>query len=315
VCPPGEQAAARLGLRYHVCSSAGLSATAIRNLIFLEDYMGTCLVPPSTQAALLERVQASPGLSLATLLHERGLATADQVYALIAQNALYIDLAAVPLVEAEQVQIYRDQPTAEAQALLRAARLRTPSGPAGEPIASELLLSPGTRVWWDGQLWHLVNLGHTTVILRTDDGTLLDLARAYFLHQIEQGLITLPRPPTTDEWAYVHPEAQQRLRTAAPADLATANHRWMFVSAYLERRPLAADAPSPRTLRPRPRISVAMSGSYPTRPSGATASSARRKPSTISWTPLSRSTLRRPPGPRPGPSIGRTSTLAGSAAS
>jgi putative transposase len=249
VCPPGEQAAARLGLRYHVCSSAGLSATAIRNLIFLEDYMGTCLVPPSTQAALLERVQASPGLSLATLLHERGLATADQVYALIAQNALYIDLAAVPLVEAEQVQIYRDQPTAEAQALLRAARLRTPSGPAGEPIASELLLSPGTRVWWDGQLWHLVNLGHTTVILRTDDGTLLDLARAYFLHQIEQGLITLPRPPTTDEWAYVHPEAQQRLRTAAPADLATANHRWMFVSAYLERRPLAADAPSPRTLR------------------------------------------------------------------
>jgi putative transposase len=250
-CPPGEQATARLGLRYQVRSSAALSPTTIRNLIFLEDYVGVSLVPPSIHAALRERVEASPGISLATLLHESALATADQVYALLAQNVLYVDLAAGPLVEAQQVRVYRDQPTAAAQALLRAARLRTPSGPEGTAIASEFLLTPGTRVWWDGQLWHLVNLGHTTVTLRTDDGTPLDLTRAYFLQQIDLGLITLPRPPTTDERAYVHPEAQQRLRAASPADLATANHRWALVSACLEQRRVdgVAPSPSPRTLR------------------------------------------------------------------
>jgi putative transposase len=46
-CPPGEQAAARLGLRYRVRSSAELSPTAIRNLMFLEDYFGACVVPPA----------------------------------------------------------------------------------------------------------------------------------------------------------------------------------------------------------------------------------------------------------------------------
>ena len=33
-CPPGEAAAARLGLSYHVRSSAGLHPTSIRNVIF-----------------------------------------------------------------------------------------------------------------------------------------------------------------------------------------------------------------------------------------------------------------------------------------
>jgi putative transposase len=221
----------------------------MRNSMFLEDYFGACVVPPSAHTALLGRVQASSGISLAALLHEGALATADHVYALMARNDLSVDLAAAPLVEPQHVLVYRDQPTAEAQALLRASRLRTSRGTEGDPVSSALLPAPGTRLWWDGQLWHLVNMGHTTVTLRADDGALLDLARAYFLQQIDRGTITMPRPPTTDALAYVPPEAQQRLRAAAPADLATANHRWALVSAYLERRRVDAAAPSPRTLR------------------------------------------------------------------
>jgi len=248
-CPPGEQAAARLGLHYHVRSSAELSPTVIRNLIFLADYFGAGAVPLSIRTALLGRVQACPGISLATLLTESALAAADHVYALLARNDLYVDLAAVPLVEPQHVRVYRDQPTADAHALLRTARLRTSREAGSDHGSSAALLAPDTRIWWDGQLWHLVNMGHTTVTLRTDDGALMDLARAYFLQQLERGMITVPHPPPTDELAYVHPEVQQRLRAASPADLATANHRWARVSAYLERRHDDADAPSPRTLR------------------------------------------------------------------
>jgi putative transposase len=248
-CSPGEAAAARLGLHYRVRSSAELSPTAIRNLIFLEDYLSACVVPASTRTALLDLVRAPPGMSLAALLHEGALTSADSVYALIVRNDLYVDRATAPLVEPQHVVVYRDQPTAEAHALLRAARLQTPMQAEGGRLASEGLPPPGTRVWWDGQLWHLVNLGHTTVTLRTDDGALIDLARAYFLQQLDLGTITVPRPPPTDELAYVHPEAQQRLRAASPAALATANARWTLVSAYLERRRIEGEGPSPRTLR------------------------------------------------------------------
>src|SRR5216684_7915399 len=46
-CPPGEETAARLGLRYRLRSSAELSPTYIRNLVFLEDYFFACDVPTS----------------------------------------------------------------------------------------------------------------------------------------------------------------------------------------------------------------------------------------------------------------------------
>ena len=183
-----------------------------------EDYFGECVVPSSIRTALLGLVQASPGISLAALLHEGALAAADHVYALIARNDLYVDLAAAPLVEPQHVGVYRDQPTAEAQALLRASRLRTTTWVEGERFASGLLPTPGSRVWWDGQIWHMVHMGHTMVTLRADDGPLTDLARAYFLQQIDLGTITVPCAPTTDEMAWLHPEAQRRLRGASPAD-------------------------------------------------------------------------------------------------
>ncbi len=67
-CPPGEAAAARLGLSYHVRSSAGLHPTSIRNLIFLEDYFFAHHVAPDMAAQILEAVEAQPGMSLAALL-------------------------------------------------------------------------------------------------------------------------------------------------------------------------------------------------------------------------------------------------------
>jgi putative transposase len=46
-CPPGEEAAATLGLRYRVRSSVELAPEAVRNLIFLDDYCGGPSIPPA----------------------------------------------------------------------------------------------------------------------------------------------------------------------------------------------------------------------------------------------------------------------------
>ncbi len=248
-CPPGEEAASRLGLRYRVRSSAELSPTYIRNLIFLEDYFFACVVPASHFTALLGAVTASPGITLAQLLQDGALASVDSVYALIARNHLYVDLKAAPLVEPQHVFVYPDQPTAEAHALLRAARLGAADRAESERWSSSLTPTTGTHVLWDGKLWQIVNMGHTMVTLRSEEGALTDLARDYFLQQIDRGMITVPRPPTTDEVSRLHPEAQQLLREASPDALATANQRWYLVSAYLEQRHEEVKGYSPRTLR------------------------------------------------------------------
>ena len=248
-CPPGEEAASRLGLRYHVRSSVELSPTYIRNLIFLEDYFFACIVPTSHLTALLGVITASPGITLAELLQDGALASPDSVYALIARNHLYVDLHAAPLAEPQHVFVYPDHPTAEAHALLRTARMSAKTRASGERWSSPLPPTTGTHVLWDGKLWQVVNGGHTTVTLRSEEGPLTDLSRDYFLHQIDLGMITVPQPPTTDEVSRLHPEAQQLLREASPEALATANQRWHLVSAYLERRREEVEGYSPRTLR------------------------------------------------------------------
>ena len=125
-CPPGEEAAARLGLSYHVRSSAGLHPTYIRNLIFLEDYFFAYHIAPDLAVQILEAVEAQPGLSLAALLQTRPHITVDAVYALIARGGLYVDLCASPLKEHPHVQLYPDQTTAEAHVLLLTSRTTPP---------------------------------------------------------------------------------------------------------------------------------------------------------------------------------------------
>ncbi len=248
-CPPGEEAASCLGLQYRVRTSGELSSTYIRNLMFLEDYFFEHIVPESTLTALRSVATASPGIRLSQLLQDGPPSSADSVYALIARNHLYVDLKAAPLVEPQHVFVYPDQPTAEAQTLLRTERLRTETGGSGERWSSPLEPSAGTHVLWDGKTWQIVNLGQTMVTLRAEEGALTDLAHNYFLQQIDRGMITVPRPPTTDEVSQLHPEAQQLLREASPDALAAANQRWHLVSAYLEQRHAEGEGYSPRTLR------------------------------------------------------------------
>jgi putative transposase len=140
-CPPGEAAAAGLGLSYAVRSSATLHPTYIRNLIFLEDYCYVHRVAPDTAAQILEAVCTTPGISLAALLRASPHIGVAAVYALIARGGLYVDLVASPLKEHPQVRLYPDQMTAEAHVLLLAGPSSTPDGTRSVPVAVSHLVA------------------------------------------------------------------------------------------------------------------------------------------------------------------------------
>jgi putative transposase len=130
-CPPGERFASRFGLAYRLRSSSEIDWVLQRNLRFLDDYLAK---PPTveqrTAQTVLALIEQRPGLQLAELLDTLGEARADDVYALIATESIFVDLHAAPLAEPEQVQLFRDQETASAYALTAKARAFAVSSPA-----------------------------------------------------------------------------------------------------------------------------------------------------------------------------------------
>ncbi len=153
---PGEAAAEALGLLYRVRSSRELSAVFIQNLMFLEDYWVTPLVVDEFHRHLLqERVAAQPGVRLAEILEAKGEITADMVYALIASEALYVDLTAFPLGEHQEVRLFAD--AASAAAL---PRISFPSAPS--------LLH--TSLSWAGRVYVLIELNPNHVLLQGEFG-------------------------------------------------------------------------------------------------------------------------------------------------
>ena len=109
ICPPGEAYASGFGLYYRVRSSSGIDWIYQRNVQFLEDYLRDGLaVAPAIQEAVVARVGAFPGLSLQDLFDASpGGGSRDDIYALIAANAVHADLRGAPLTEPRRVILHR----------------------------------------------------------------------------------------------------------------------------------------------------------------------------------------------------------------
>ncbi len=229
-CPPGEEYAAAFGLIFRVRSSAELPHTFIDNLDFLEEYL---IVAPRLPEEVTTRIQArvgtTPGISLAALLAEEGGIRANDVYALIATNQLFVDLHAAPLGDHVRTRLYPDQATAQAHAFL--GPLPFSALRDGFEAPSAAALSTNTRMLWDGRVWTLVNLGETTTTLLPEVGEPIQLATSFFLRLLESHAVLIP---TRDQTVQTAPEVRELMAQASPADLRAANERFRYVCAYLE---------------------------------------------------------------------------------
>jgi putative transposase len=111
-CPPGETYAGGFGLYYRLRSNSEVNWTLFSNLEFLHEYLAAEGEPASANClALLDRVRQQQGVTLADLLHGQ---SADEVYLLIAQRQLYVDLQSERLVEPARVRVYTSRTAAEA---------------------------------------------------------------------------------------------------------------------------------------------------------------------------------------------------------
>jgi hypothetical protein len=171
-CLPGEAYAAPLGLRYEVRSSRDIDWVYQGNVQFLEDYFGeTGAAPPAKAETIRSYVAAQPGVTLEDLFASTdGCCSRDDIFCLIAQDRLFVDLRAARFAEPAKVKIFPDAATAD---LAERTMLQ-------RPAAVACRVTPGSVVTWDSRPWKILNIGQTMVSLLGEDQAISEIPFAVF---------------------------------------------------------------------------------------------------------------------------------------
>jgi putative transposase len=171
-------------------------------------------VEAEQEAQVLASLEACPGVSVAALLDAHPRLSVDVVWALLTTQQIFSDLSATPLMDWDQVFLYR---RAEE---VPAAHDRSQAPPQATLLASRLL--------WDGRLWEAEVQG-ATMVLRPEIGATFSLSYEQFQHLVNQGAIKAEGFATPSSLG----EATRALLAhAGPKALDAANRRWREILAY-----------------------------------------------------------------------------------
>lgn len=149
---PGKSYAEKFGLDFRVRSSSEINWILQRNLEFLEDYIIKEYVPEETTILKIkEAVLSSPGLTLLDLI---GIGeeqfTVDDIYALIANNTIYIDLYNDLITEPENVTVYLNKEQHKGFSIVEWSGRRRKS-------SSKIDLKNGQRLLWGDTVWKILH--------------------------------------------------------------------------------------------------------------------------------------------------------------
>ncbi len=214
-CPPGETAAAALGLSYRVRTSAEYHPLYIQNVKFLHDFWTHPFpVEAKLQAQVLASLEAYPGVSVASLVAAHPGLPVDVVWAMLTSRLLFTDLSAASLMKWDQVFLYRSEAEMTASNQLSQERLHA------TPLTSRLL--------WGGRLWE-AEVKATDVTLRPEIGAVFTLSYDQFQQMVNVGEI---KPEGLATPSPLTESARELLSHASPKALEAANRRWREILAY-----------------------------------------------------------------------------------
>jgi transposase InsO family protein len=185
-CPPVEKVLAQFGFRFTIISSADIDHTLYSNLVFLEDFLvvNTPSVDATICSDILQMFQADGRIALDELLNQTFAigGTADDVYTLIAQMKLYVDLSAELLVDRKHVWVFIDP---EAANLNRPADRYVDYAKAKYASISEgarYILNDGTE-----KVLRIVLVAKDKIYMEGEDGTAPSLSPSCFERLVTDG--------------------------------------------------------------------------------------------------------------------------------
>jgi transposase InsO family protein len=220
-CPPGEEFAKNLGLYYIVRSDKEINWKKQRNTYFLSDYLSINLeVPTQNIVEVIKIISITPGIKLSELL-EKGI-NPDYIYKLIADQTVYADLESFTLsTEPEKIGIYINKETANA--------LLLPKNEISWNPRKVLDLSyVGASGTWDGQTWHIINVGENNISLLSESSQIISLPNQEWIKLIEQDKFHAFSDNQTSKKIY------DFLKYASVDDCIEASRRYLIISGYLQ---------------------------------------------------------------------------------
>lgn len=256
ICPPGEDYANQFQLYYRLRSDSEINWNLQRNLIFLEDYLRTknLQIDASAKEQIINSIADKPGITLSELLdsemiedaisssHGEILAVhADDIYILIAQEEIYLNLSNNLLAELHKCLVFPNAQIAKAHSLMNASVSLLP-----EMVSPVINLTMGTNIVWDGKALTVIHVGDTEIIFRGEQENLIQLKRSECETLVQQGKITnlqLDQPKT------ITSEGWNKFYKASPEDQAEALHRYEVIKPYLQGEKPEHEDISPRTIR------------------------------------------------------------------
>ena len=184
------------------------------HLLFLEDYFDTTLfVPVQVQTTILKLIRETPGLPLSALASDGSGVRANDVYAMVAQDLIYTDLYAAPLIQHGRVRLFLNAEQARTHAHLLPIRLTSRVGSPLPEVNAPLTVN--TPLLWDGRAFTLINPGDTTTTLLPEKGTPIQISSDFFYQLLDAGVITRLR---VEEDLPVSPEVDRLMDQATQDD-------------------------------------------------------------------------------------------------
>jgi putative transposase len=235
-CPALQAAAAELGMRHEVWTEGSFSSNWLRNVRMVGDYMlRTSHVEGYDDAyqALRQWLDAKGCASVSELLEElREQVCVDHLYLAVGRGDIAFDMEQAPLVEPERCFVYRDVRTMRAFQLTEVSRVTA----AERIVGSDIDISAGMLLDWDGATWRCVNTGNSVVMLCRGERHEA-LPRPVFDQLIRGGIIRRASSQATEG---IDPRIHERIVKASESELRSANLRHTRIMRYL-----APNAPSP----------------------------------------------------------------------
>lgn len=242
-CPPGEEYAKQFGLNYTICSDKEFNWTIQRNFLFLEDYYRaeSLVVDESVKNSIITILSEQTGITLAELIDPKNNFNADDIYSLIVNQDIYIDLEKSLLVEPQRVKVFCNEQTAKAHDLITTES--TDRSIISTPIVN---LVTGNLIYWDGKGLEILHVGDTEITLADDNRQLINVKTSELENLVLQGKITSLQSPDTES---NQDEAWQKFYKASPEDQAEALYRYETIKPYLDCTPPETETVSSRTIR------------------------------------------------------------------
>lgn len=243
ICPPGIAFAQQFNLYYRLRTDSEINWVWQRNWNFLSDYLqheGSSNVASPAIGEIDALLRNQPCIYLLDLLELLQIATPDDLYTLIANERVYVDLEKHSLAEPSKCPVFADLLTATTYSI----NFYTPV--IAKPQAPIVDIATGSELLWDGKALTIFHSGTKEVVLRTvETQELLQLGHSELENLIKQGKVTSP-VLTKD----LRPDnGLQKFLQASPEDQEEALRRYRVIEPYLQGTPPTTESTPMRTIR------------------------------------------------------------------